>query len=159
MMTKESLTSFFQEKVTKPVRFNDIVFMLDLSPPERRKLKRLLKEILGEGTIVRTRNGLYGSSGEMNLATGYFEAHRDGFGFVISEQPGERDIFIPARATLGAMNNDRVMARIEQRHRREGSIIRVLERSHTRITGTFEVGRSASYIKPKNRSVPFDLYV
>ncbi len=159
MITKEFLASSFREKVTRPLRFNDIVLLLDLSPSERRKLKRLLREMVGEGTIVRTRNGLYGPAEEMNLATGYFEAHRDGYGFVISEQPGERDIFIPARATLGAMNNDRVMARIEQRHRREGRIIRVLERSHTRIAGTFEAGRSASYIKPKNRSVPFDLYV
>jgi ribonuclease R len=159
MISKEFLSLFFREKVTKPLRFNDIVSLLVLSPSERRKLKRLLKEMVGEGTIVRTRNGLYGPAEEMNLATGYFEAHRDGYGFVITEQPGERDIFIPARATLGAMNNDRVMARIEQRRRREGRIIRVLERSHTRIAGTFEAGRSASYIKPKNRSVPFDLYV
>ncbi len=159
MITKEFLALSFREKVTRPLRFNDIVLLLDLSSSERRKLKRLLRELVGEGTIVRTRNGLYGPAEEMNLATGYFEAHRDGYGFVISEQPGERDIFIPARATLGAMNNDRVMARIEQRRRREGRIIRVLERSHTRIAGTFEAGRSASYIKPKNRSVPFDLYV
>ena len=159
MITKEFLEQFFREKVTRPLRFNDVVLMLDLSSSERRKLKRLLREMVGQGTIVRTRNGLYGTVEEMNLATGYFEAHRDGYGFVISEQPGERDIFIPARATLGAMNNDRVMARIEQRHRREGRIIRVLERSYTRIAGTFEAGRAASYIKPKNKSVPFDLYV
>ncbi len=159
MITKEFLEQFFREKVTRPLGFNDVVLLLDLSSSERRKLKRLLKEMVSQGTIVRTRNGRYGTVEEMNLATGYFEAHRDGYGFVISEQPGERDIFIPARATLGAMNNDRVMARIEQPHRREGRIIRVLERSYTRIAGTFEAGRSASYIKPKNKSVPFDLYV
>ncbi|MGD0283171.1 MAG: ribonuclease R [Dissulfurispiraceae bacterium] len=159
MITKESLTAFFTEKVTRPLRFNDIVSLLDLSSSERRQLKRLLRETVGEGAIVRTRNGLYGPAEEMSLATGYFEAHRDGYGFVISEQPGERDIFIPARATLGAMNNDRVMARIEQRHRREGRIIRVLERSTVRIAGTFEAGETASYIKPKRRSLPFDLYV
>jgi ribonuclease R len=159
LITRESLITFFREKVTKPLRFNDIVFLLSLSPPERRKLKRLLKELTGEGTIVRTRRGLYGPAEEMNLATGYFEAHRDGYGFVISEEPGERDIFIPARATLGAMNSDRVMARIEKRHRREGTIIRVIERSHTKIAGTFEAGTAASYVRPKRRSVPFDLYI
>ncbi|MBF0507094.1 MAG: ribonuclease R [Nitrospirae bacterium] len=159
MITKESITAFFKGNVTKPLRFDDIVFLLDLSSSERRGLKRLLRELCAEGTVVRTRKGLYGPSEEMSLATGYFEAHRDGYGFLISEQPGERDIFIPARATLGAMNNDRVVVRIEDRHRREGRIIRVLERAHSRITGTFEAGRAASYIKPKNRSVPFDLYV
>lgn len=159
MITKESLTAFFREKVTKPLMFNDIVFLLGLSSAERRMLKRLLREMLDEGSVIRTRNGRYGPPEEMNLATGYFEAHRDGYGFVIPEQPGERDIFVPARATLGAMNNDRVVVRVENRRRREGRIVRVLERTHARIAGTFEAGRGASYIKPKSRSVPFDLYV
>src|SRR5208283_1793055 len=159
MITKEFLSSFFREKVTRPLSFNDVVLWLDLSPSERRKLKRLLRALVGEGTVVRTRKGLYGPAEEMSLATGYFEAHRDGYGFVISEQPGERDIFIPARAALGAMNNDRVMARIEQRHRREGRIIRVVERSSSRVAGTFESGKTASYVIPKSKSVQFDLYV
>ncbi|HCL81149.1 MAG TPA: hypothetical protein DHW81_02645, partial [Nitrospiraceae bacterium] len=69
--------------------------------------------MVNDGNIVRTRKGLYGLSEEMSLVTGYFEAHRDGYGFVILERPGERDVFIPARATLGAMDNDRVVARME----------------------------------------------
>lgn len=160
MMTKDSLAAFFKDKVTRPVRFNDIVFLLNLSPPERRKLKRILREMVSDGEIIRTRKGLYGPAEEMNLVSGYFEAHREGYGFVILEQPGERDVFIPARATLGAMDHDRVVARIENQHRREGRIIRILERAHTRLAGTFENGKKAvSYVKPKNRSVPFDLYI
>lgn len=159
MMTKESISAFFKEKITRPVKFNDIVFLLNLSPPDRRKLKRFLREMVGEGEIVRTRKGLYGPAEEMSLETGYFEAHRDGYGFVILEKTGERDIFIPAKATLGAMNNDRVVARIENRQRRDGRIIRILERTQTRVMGTFEAGRGASYVKPKRKSVPFDLYI
>ncbi|MFO0754308.1 MAG: ribonuclease R [Thermodesulfovibrionales bacterium] len=159
MMTKESISAFFKEKITRPVKFNDIVFLLNLSPPDRRKLKRFLREMVGEGEIVRTRNGLYGPAEEMSIETGYFEAHRDGYGFVILEKPGERDIFIPAKATLGAMNNDRVMARLENRQRRDGRIIRILERAQTRVVGTFEAGRGASFVKPKRKGVPFDLYI
>lgn len=159
MITKDSLILFFKEKVTHPVSFRDIVFKLNLTTPERRKLKRFLREMVNDGDIVRTRKGLYGHTEEMSLTTGYFEAHRDGYGFVISEKPGERDIFIPARATLGAMDNDRVVSRIENRRRREGSIIRILERAHTRIVGTFEAGRYGFYVRPKNRSIPFDLYI
>ncbi len=158
-MTKESISAFFKEKVTRPVKFNDIVFLLNLSPPERRKLKRFLREMVGEGEIVRTRKGLYGPAEEMSLETGYFEAHRDGYGFVILEKPGERDIFIPAKATMGAMNNDRVVARVENRQRRDGRIIRILERAQTRLMGTFEAGRGVSYVKPKRKGVPFDLYI
>jgi len=159
MITKDSLISFFKEKVTQPLSFHEIVFKLNLTPPERRKLKRFLREMVDDGDIVRTRKGLYGPAEEMNLVTGYFEAHRDGYGFVILEKPGERDVFIPSRATLGAMDNDRVVARIENRRRREGTIIRILERSHARIVGTFEAGRAGFYVRPKNKSVPFDLYI
>ncbi len=159
MITKDSLLSFFKEKVTNPIGFRDIVFKLNLTPPERRKLKRFLREMINDGDIVRTRKGLYGPAEGMNLVTGCFEAHRDGYGFVILEKPGERDIFIPARATLGAMGNDKVVARMENSRRREGRIIRILERSHASVIGTFETGRAGFYVKPKNRSIPFDLYI
>jgi ribonuclease R len=159
MITKDSLISFFKEKVTQPLSFMEVVYNLNLTPPERRKLKRLLREMVNDGDIVRTRKGLYGPAEEMNLISGYFEAHRDGYGFVILEKPGERDVFIPARATLGAMDNDRVIARIENRRRREGAIIRILERAYTRVVGTFEAGRAGFYVRPKNRYVPFDLYI
>lgn len=159
MLTKDSLTIFFKEKVTQPLSFREIVYNLNLTPPESRKLKRFLREMAHDGNIVRTRKGLYGLSEEMSLVTGYFEAHRDGYGFVILEKPGERDVFIPARATLGAMNNDRVVARMENRHRREGRIIRILERAHARVAGTFETSSTGFYVKPKNKAVPFDLYI
>ncbi len=159
MLTKDSLIALFREKITKPVNFNGIVFTLNLSPSERRKLKRLLREMVSEGDIIRTRKGLYGPAEEMSLVTGHFEAHREGYGFVILEKPGERDIFIPAKATLGAMDNDRVIAKVENRQRRDGRIIRILERAHTKIMGTFESDKTSYYIKPKNRAVPFYLYV
>ncbi len=158
-MKKDFILSFFKEKVTHPINFQDIVFKLSPTLPERHILKRLLRELVNEGEIVKTRNGLYGHKEEMNLVTGRFEAHRDRYGFVILEKPGERDIFIPARATLGSMDNDRVVARVENRHRREGRIIRILQRAHTRLVGIFEAERAGFYVRPKNRAIPFDLYI
>ncbi|MBM4128809.1 MAG: ribonuclease R [Nitrospira sp.] len=158
-MSKDLLIKFFKEKVTRPVGFREIVYYMGLSPSERRKLKRLLMEAIRTGEIVKTRKGLYGSADEMSLITGYFETHKGGYGFVIPEKPGERDIFVPARVTLGAMNNDRVVARIEDPIKRVGRIIRLLERAHTRVVGTFEASRTGFYVRPKNKSIAFDLYV
>ena len=119
----------------------------------------MLRELVREGEIVLTRKGLYGPAEEMNLITGYFEAHRDGYGFVISEKPGERDLFIPPRGTFGAMNGDRVIVRVEDWKRREGRIIRILERTFTKVAGKIEIAKTATFIRPKNKSIPFDLYV
>ncbi|MDH5769424.1 MAG: ribonuclease R, partial [Nitrospirota bacterium] len=159
MLNKESIISFFKEKTIRPLGFREIVSLMRLSHSERRALKRLLREMIKDGEIVITRKGLYGPSEEMNLVTGYFDAHRDGYGFVVSEKPGERDIFIPSRWTLGAMDNDRVICRIENWHKREGRIIRILERANSRITGILDVTKTACYVRPRNKAFPFDLYI
>jgi ribonuclease R len=112
MLNKETVFDFFKGKA-KPLSFKEIIQFMDLSRPEARSLKRVLRELVREGEIVLTRKGLYGPAEEMNLITGHFEAHRDGYGFVISEKPGERDLFIPPRGTSGAMNGDRVIIRVE----------------------------------------------
>jgi len=159
MVNKETVRSFFREKTKRPLGFKDIVSLMKLSHTEARALERILRMMVRTGDLVLTRKGLYGPSEDMDLVNGYFDSHKDGYGFVIMEKPGERDIFIPARATLGAMNNDRVLVRVENWHRREGRIIRILERVHTRIAGKFEVTRTGFYVKPKDRSVHFDLSI
>jgi ribonuclease R len=159
MVNRETVSAFFREKPGRPMSFRDIAEAMGLSKPEARALKRTLREMLRSGEIVLTRKGLYGPSEEMNLISGYFEAHRDGYGFVISEKPGERDIFIPRGGTMGTMNGDRVIARVENRHRRGGRIIRILERAFTRVAGRLDVTRTAIYVRPKNKSIPFDIYI
>lgn len=159
MISREAILDFFREKTSRPLSFKELAGLMDLSRPEARALKRVLREMLRSGDIVLTRKGLYGPSDEMNLIRGYFESHRDGYGFVILEKPGERDIFIPARWAGGAMNHDRVVARVEDWRRRDGRIIRVLERAHARVVGRVDVTREAVYVRPKHKSVPFDIYI
>jgi len=159
MLTKEAILAFFRGKTSRPLLFKDIARLMGLSKPETRALKRLLREMLRQGEIVLNRKGLYGPAEEMNLATGYFAAHRDGYGFVISEKPGERDFFIPPKGTLGAMKGDRVMVRIENWKKREARIMRILERAHAKVLGTFDITKAGAFVKPKDKSIPFDLYV
>jgi ribonuclease R len=158
MLNKESVFEFFRDK-TKPFSFREISQSMALSRPEARSLKRVLRELVRDGEIVLTRKGLYGPAEEMSLITGYYEAHRDGFGFVITEKPGERDLFIPPRAAMGAMNGDRVTVKVENWKKREGRIIRVLERTFTKVVGKIDIAKNATFIKPKNKTIPFDLYV
>lgn len=157
-ITPEAIISLFKKRA-KPLSFEEVLSLLHVPRKKAKPLKRLLNEMVKKGELVRTRKGHYGPPDEMSLVTGYFEAHRDGYGFLIPEKAGERDIFIPARATGGAMDNDRVIARIEEPAKRSGRIIKILERAHTRIAGRFEYGRYGSFVKPKNRSLTFDIYI
>jgi ribonuclease R len=111
------------------------------------------------GEIFKTRRGLFGTVDEMNLFTGLFEAHRDGYGFIIAEKRGERDLFIPPRRTSGAMSGDRVVARIESQERSEGSIVRILERGRKKIVGEFYRDKGICYVKPKGKKFPFHILI
>jgi ribonuclease R len=82
----------------------------------------------------------------MDLETGIFQAHPQGYGFVIPEIKGKTDIYISAKGKLDAMNGDKVVARVsppigrrKPAGKREGLIIRILERAHTRVVGTYEL--------------------
>jgi len=159
MLNKQTLHSFLREKTKKPLSFKDIVSLMGLSRSEARGLKKVLRRMLHDGDVVMTRKGLYALTSDISLLTGYFEAHKEGYGFVIAEKPGERDIFVPARATLGAMDNDRVVVRVESRVKRDGRIIRILERAHSKVAGRLEVSGARSFVRPKNKAISLDIYI
>ena len=143
----------------RPLTFREIVTSFGLKKADARALKKILRRMLKDGTIIMTRRGRYGLPEEMRLVTGYFEAHRDGYGFVIPEKSGQKDIFIPPRATMGAMEGDRVIARVENEGKREGRILRILERVHRQVVGTLKIQRGVCYLEPKRKDINFDLYI
>ncbi|KPK03039.1 MAG: hypothetical protein AMK71_00030 [Nitrospira bacterium SG8_35_4] len=156
---KNALLEFLRTKSARPAGLREISSRLRISKKESRTLKRALRSLIESGDIFKTKKGLYGPSDRMNLFTGFFEAHRDGYGFIISEKQGERDLFVPPRRTMGAMSGDRVVARIESISKSEGTIVRILERGQKKIVGAFYQDKGISYVKPKGRKFPFHILV
>jgi ribonuclease R len=81
-----------------------------------------------------------------NLAAGRLDLHRDGFGFVrpnARQAAGTEDIFIPPNEINGAMQGDQVLVEVEPPKadgRRQGRIVRVLERHNPTVVGIFHYG-------------------
>jgi len=159
IQNKEAILNFLKAKTSRPVSLREIATALKIPKRESRTLKRELKSLIQSGDIFRTRYGLYGVAEKMNLTTGYFEAHRDGYGFVVPERPGERDLFIPPRKTSGAMSGDRVTVRIDSPAKREGTIIKILDREQKKIIGTLNRDGNMFYVKPKSRKIPFGILI
>ena len=102
--------------------------------------------------------------GDANTIRGRLVAHRDGYGFVVPNEPVagmEGDLFIGRDALGDAMHGDRVLARIERRGRPrhgaagaagmgrwEGRIVRVEERAHPTIVGLFRYGSQGNTVLP-----------
>ncbi len=95
-----------------------------------------------------------------NLLAGRLDLHRDGFGFVRPnprQRQGAEDIFIPPNEINGAMQGDQVLVEVEPPKadgRRQGRIVRVLERKNPTLVGIFHYARSDRALG--HYVVPFD---
>ncbi len=144
--TQKQLIELIRAKTGKPMMVRELMRLLRLKAEDRRDLKQALNELVLIGDIIKTRGNRYGLPEKMDLETGRFQAHPAGYGFVISERKGRSDIYISARSRLDAMDGDTVVVRVTPSigkkkitGKREGTIIRILERAHTRIVGTYEL--------------------
>ncbi len=133
----------------RPLNFGEIAQRLSLTKKEKKALKKTLRTLVKQGRIIRNRKGRYGLVEEMPLVRGYFDAHKNGYGFVVPETGQGPDIFIPPWATMGAIEGDRVIARVENVRKREGRIIRILERAFQRVVGRLRKKQGLWFVEPK----------
>jgi len=94
---------------------------------------------------------------------GIVKRHPDGFGFVIPDQIGLPDIYIPRHHMMGVMTNDRVKVEVystRQADRVFGEIKQILNRAHTRVVGQFlPVDRRYGLILGEGKGWGFDLKI
>jgi len=155
----DEILKYLKTKTSKPVGMKEIARNIGVFSGRSGSLRRVLKSLTSSGSIYRTHSGLYGIADRMNLITGEFQGHRDGYGFILPDKSGEADLFIPRRKTMGAMSGDRVIARVESLKRREGAIIKILERARKRIIGKLCHEKGSYFVAPKGKNLPFDVLV
>src|SRR5256884_3420182 len=150
----------------RPLNKSELAKALGRKSGVRMGLNQALRDLERAGEIARIRKNRYVLPPVADLVTGTLHIHQAGYGFLISEKPGEPDIFIAAENTGTAMHGDRVVARISRdapyariKGRREGRVIRILERAHDTIVGTLQHSRNFYYVVPDDPRLVHDVYV
>ncbi len=139
-----------------PMRLQQIATKLSLTEPEKvEALRRRLKAMERDGQLIRNRRKEYGLAQKMNLIRGRVIGHPNGFGFLVPDDGGG-DLLLPQREMRCLLHGDRVLANIvgiDQRGRREGAVVEVLERAHTEIVGRFFQEKGVAFVEPHNRRI------
>ncbi len=163
---REQILGLLRRKDYRPLNKIDIARRLGLTGAERVALRKSLRELERAGEIARIRKNRYVLPAEADLVTGKLSIHQAGYGFLTSEMSGQPDIFIAAENTGTAMHGDRVVARMSPdepsgriKGRREGRVIRILERAHDTIVGTLQRSRNFYYVVPDDPRIVHDVYV
>src|SRR5205814_2918475 len=163
---REQILALLVSPNYRPLDKRELAKALGRKSGVRMGLNQALRELERSGEIARIRKNCYVLPAEADLVTGTLSIHQAGYGFLISEKPGESDIFIAAENTGTAMHGDRVVARISRdepdrriKGRREGRVIRILERAHDTIVGTLQRSRNFYYVVPDDPRFVHDVYV
>src|SRR5213593_1068662 len=163
---QQQILALLARKDYRPLDKNGLANALGRKSGVRMGLNKTLRQLERAGEIARIRKNRYVLPAEADLVTGKLSIHQVGYGFLSPETPGEPDVFIAAENIGTAMHGDRVVARISPdtpygriKGRREGRVIRILERAHDTIVGTLQRSRNFYYVVPDDPRFVHDVYV
>src|SRR5882757_1899806 len=163
---RDQIFALLSRKDYRPLNKIEIARKIGVSGSARVALRRMLRDLELAGEIARIRKDRYVLPVEADLVTGKLSIHPVGYGFLAQEKSGEPDVFIAAENIGTAMHGDRVVARMSPeapsrriKGRREGRVIRILERAHDTIVGTLQRSRSFYYVVPDDPRFVHDVYV
>ena len=144
------------------VTVEDCAERLRLAGQELPELFDTFAEMIRRGTLMRVTGDRYTTPTRSQEIVGIYKGYTATFGFVLCED-FQDDIYIAEQNRHTAMNNDKVAVRIIQsggsRHKREGEIVRIIERANKTIVGTFERQKHCGFVRPDDERIREDIYI
>jgi ribonuclease R len=170
MLSESQLLAHIARLPHRSAGYKQLVRELSLRGQERRDLSALLEKLVLRGKLVETARDRYTvpeAATNRNLVAGRLTMHRDGYGFVIPEsaevrQRIEGDIYIAPPNIGAAMHGDQVLVELGSKRgdgRAEGRILRVVNRVHNTIVGTFHYDDRQNYVRPMDEKITMDVII
>lgn len=169
---KKTVMAHFAGHPRTTITLKDLARRLKVNGKDQyRTLRSMIEELERQGVIAADERGRYGyvrqkkAQEKPRAVTGRLSVTRRGLGFVRAEG-FEQDIRIAPKFQHTALAGDLVevvlFARARDKRRDEGpegEIVRVVERTLTRITGRLEVRKEFAFVIPDDARIPRDIYL
>jgi ribonuclease R len=150
--TERQIKKALRNSPKGPLKAKELGKILDIPGEGYRTFRDLLGEMEGKGEIYRVKGQRYAIPEKINLRVGTLQVTRNEDGFVISEGTG-KDVFVPGSLLNSAMDGDQVVVRVEGTPRGKnphGRIIKILNRAHATVVGTFRQAKRFGSVVPLN---------
>ncbi|MPQ44320.1 ribonuclease R [Clostridium tarantellae] len=163
MKIKNVLLNFMKEEAYRPMEIPNLAKMFNIPKPEYKLFKKAIKTMEKEGLLARDEFDRIGLAEKMGLVAGKIQVHQKGFAFVIPDEEGMKDVFIPKTQLNGAMSGDRVLAKIVSESgngkKCEGEIVKIVERVNKNIIGIYEDNKSFGFVLPEDQRIQNDIFI
>lgn len=157
---KKLIMELMSDKHYVPMKFKELVVILNVKQEDKKLLDIVLSELVNEGKITLTKRGKYQLPQE-TYVQGRFISNEKGFGFVEVEG-SEEDYFIPESKTNGAFHHDMVLITVSDEvtgRRKEGKVVKILSHEITEVVGLMERSKGFGYVLPDNNKISRDIFV
>lgn len=159
----DRILTYMKDEAYKPLTVKELEAEFAIGDSEDFKtFVKALVEMEEKGLVVRTRSDRYGLPEKMNLVRGSLSANAKGFAFLIPEEAGMDDVFIPPHEINGAMNGDTVLVRVSATSsgsRREGAVVRIVERAVDQVVGTYSESKHFGFVIPDEKKLADDIFI
>jgi ribonuclease R len=157
------LEALEQDPGTPAVSLEEVARRLGVRKRRIRPLRRHLLQLARDGHVVAVRDDRFGSAQWLGDVVGRYQRKPAGFGFVIPDDPAERDLYVPIGADGGALPGDVVSASVTDVRpdgRREGRVRRIVERQAHEVSGIFHRGYGGGgVVEPVDHGFGFEITV
>ena len=117
MDRKEKILSYMKSEFYVPLKFNELMTVLDVPKRDEAELQGILDALVDSGKILLTKKRRYMPANKNTyLVAGRLRCNIRGFfGFLICEEENEEDVFIHGDKMLDALDGDRLLVRIDKK--------------------------------------------
>lgn len=169
---KSEIATFFEINTERPFELHELHSHFDADDPKLRLIfNGLLDELVEEGKVIRTKEGLYSTNENANVFIGKVEHVNKNYAFIVldtqksSEQPKleNTDIWVDSDDLRGAIDGDTVRVKLlsdyRSGRRREGRVEEILERGRVELVGEVELWPKYGIVVLDNRRIYDDVYI
>jgi ribonuclease R len=158
--SREEILGIFRD-ARSPLDAAALARALQVDPAAMEVLSRRLNAMARDGQIHADPTGAFELADHSGFVAGKVSAHRDGFGFVIPDEPGE-DVFLSDKEMQKVLHGDRVLAKVtglDRRGRPEGTIVEVVARANSHVIGRLLNENGVWLIAPEDKRIGQDILV
>ncbi len=157
-----TVLGIFKNYPNKNFNYKQIARQLKMkSYEERQRLIQLLERLEDSGNLVQTGRGKFRLRAVPHYVEGIVDMTSSGNAYIEVEGL-DNDIFIAAQNTFKALPGDKVKVYLFPRRKNrkpEGEIVEILKREKTRFVGTIEVLKDFAFLLPKDKNMPYDIFI
>lgn len=170
MLAESRVLKQIEKSPRQSAGYKQLIREMSLRGNERRELQEMLDSLVRRGKLLETgrdRYTLAQAAANQNIVVGRLTMHRDGYGFVTPDIEEVRrsiagDIYIPPASMGPAMHGDKVLVELGRRKdegRVEGRVLKIIDRAHGTVVGTFHYGDRHNYVRPMDAKITVDVII